>query len=206
MTSPTPSAAWPAMSIAEAHSILTAPGAPFEMEEVVIRGVPTRTWKNAPPTLRAVVESSRAFADRVFLVHEDERVSFEAFRRAVAILAEALAAEGVGKGDRVAVVMRNLPEWPVSFYAAASLGAIVTPLNAWWTGPELEYGLVDSGAKIAFTDAERLERISEHLINCPDLKRVYVSRVDDDLPSPIVSRLEDILGSPNGWATLPELP
>ena len=67
-----------------------------------------------------------------------------------------------------------------------SVGAIVTPLNAWWTGPELEYGLVDSGTKVAFVDAERLERIAEHLVNCPDLKRIYVSRYADELPSPIV--------------------
>ena len=40
---------WPAMSIAEAHKIITAPGMPCEMEEIVIRGVPTRVWKNAPP-------------------------------------------------------------------------------------------------------------------------------------------------------------
>jgi long-chain acyl-CoA synthetase len=68
------------------------------------------------------------------------------------------------------------------------LGAIVTPLNAWWTGPELEYGLVDSGAKIAFVDAERLERIAEHLVNCPDLKRVYVSRSADEIAASRSSR------------------
>lgn len=134
---------WPAMSIAQAHALLTAPGAPFEMEEVVIRGVKTRTWKNAPASLRAVVELGRAHGENVFLVHEDERVNFEAFFRAVSALAWELQGQGVEKGDRVAIIMRNLPEWPVAFYAAAVLGAIVTPLNAWWTGPELEYGLID---------------------------------------------------------------
>ena len=64
------------------------------------------------------------------------------------------------------------------------IGAIVTPLNAWWTGPELEYGLVDSGSEFAFVDAERLERIAEHLVNCPDLKRVFVSRTNEELPEP----------------------
>jgi long-chain acyl-CoA synthetase len=102
--------------------------------------------------------------------------------------------------------MRNLPEWPAIFFGAEIVGAIVTPLNAWWTGPELEYGLVDSGAKIAFADAERLERISEHLINCPDLKHVYVSRYADELPSPIVSRLEDVTGAVNDWIKLPDRP
>ncbi|HEY1448004.1 MAG TPA: class I adenylate-forming enzyme family protein [Caulobacteraceae bacterium] len=207
MTEISPSAAvWPAMSIAQAHALLTAPGAPFEMEEVVIHGVPTRTWKNAPPSLRAVVEASAAFGDRVFLVHEDERVTFAAFRRAVAALAHVFTREGVVKGDRVAIVMRNLPEWPVAFYAAASMGAIVTPLNAWWTGQELEYGLTDSGAKIAVLDAERLERLTEHLHLCPDLQRVYVARESDEIANPTITKLEEVIGAPGDWHALPDAP
>ena len=193
------------MSIAEAHAILTAPGAPFEMEELVIRGVRTRTWKNAPPSLRAVVEASAAFSERIFLVHEDERVSFAAFKGAVARLARTLIELGVAKGDRVAIVMRNLPEWPVAFYAAAAIGAIVTPLNAWWTGPELEYGLVDSGTKVAFLDAERFERLTEHLPHCPDLERVFVSRLMEETSNPMVERLETIIGAPSEWAALADL-
>src|SRR5688572_22087511 len=110
---------WPAMSIQQAHAILTAPGLPTEIEELEIRGVPTKVWKNAPPSLRAVVEWSRQHGDKIFLVYEDERVSFEAFYRAVATLAAELQAQGVQKGDRVAIVMRNLPEWVAAFYAAA---------------------------------------------------------------------------------------
>jgi long-chain acyl-CoA synthetase len=206
MTSSNANPAWPAMSIAEAHSLLTAPGAPFEMEEVVIRGVPTRAWKNAPASLRAVLEASAAFAERVFLVHEDERVTFEAFRRAVAAFAGVLAEAGVGKGDRVAIVMRNLPEWPVAFYAGVSLGAIVTPLNAWWTGPELEYGLIDSGSKVAILDAERLERLAEHLPNCPDLRRIYVAREADEVAHPEIAKLEEVIGGPDSWSDLPDHP
>ena len=96
-------APWPAMSIAQAHAILTAPGAPFEMEELVIRGVRTRAWKNAPPSLRAVVEAGRAHGEKIFLVHEDERVTFEAFFRAVVAFARELESQGVVKGDRVAI-------------------------------------------------------------------------------------------------------
>ena len=199
-------ATWPVMTLAEAHARLTAPGQRFEMEEVVIRGVPTRVWKNAPPTLREVVAFGRIYGQREFVVYENDRVTFEAFYRAAVTLAHALQKYGVQKGDRVALIMRNLPEWPAIFYAAEIVGAIVTPLNAWWTGPELEYGLVDSGAEFAFADAERLERIAEHLVNCPDLKHVFVSRSSEDLPSPIVTRLEDIFGQPNDWAGLPELP
>ena len=196
--------AWPAMSIAQAHALLTSPGTPFEMEEKVIRGISVRTWKNAPPTLRSVVEAGRAHGAKIFLVHEDERVSYEAFFRAVSTLARQLQADGVKKGDRVAVIMRNLPEWPVAFYAAAVLGAIVTPLNAWWTGPELEYGLTDSGAKVAFVDAERFHRITEHLQHCTALERVYVSREIEEVADPRVTKLETVIGGPELWGSLPD--
>jgi len=201
-----PAKSWPAMSIAEANRIITAPGMPCEMEELVIRGVPTRVWKNAPPTLRFVAEAARIHGDRIFLVHEDERVSYEAFFRAVAAFAHELAAQGVEKGDRVAIVMRNLPEWPVAFYAAAALGAIVTPLNAWWTGPELEYGLVDSGTKVAIVDAERLARIVEHLPNCTALERIYVCRADEEIAHPRVVLLDTVIGAVNDWQLLPDRP
>jgi long-chain acyl-CoA synthetase len=191
------------MSVAQAHALLTQPGTPFEMDEVPIRGVKTRVWKNAPPTLRDLLVLGRGHGDKTFIVYEDDRATFETFTRAALAVAAELTKQGVTKGDRVALIMRNLPEWPAIFFGATIVGAVVTPLNAWWTGPELEYGLVDSGTKAAFVDAERLERIAEHLVNCPDLKRIYVSRYPDELPHTIVKRLEDVLGQVNDWDKLP---
>jgi long-chain acyl-CoA synthetase len=194
------------MSIAEAHARLTAPGQRLEIEEKVIRGIPTRVWKNAPPTLRHVFLNARAFGDREFLVYEDDRATYEAFARATIALARRLREDGVKKGDRVAVIMRNLPEWPVAFFAGILAGAIVTPLNAWWTGPELQYGLADSGAKVAILDDERLERIAPHLAELPDLARVYVSRLAGAPSDARVQRLEDVIGKVADWASLPDDP
>jgi steroid-24-oyl-CoA synthetase len=81
---------WPAMSIAQAHARLIAPGARFEIEERAIGGISTRVWKNCPPTLREVFLSGRAFAQRTFLVYENDRATFEAFARAVIALAHEL--------------------------------------------------------------------------------------------------------------------
>jgi len=197
---------FPALSLTEAHRRLTAPGAPFEMVETEIRGQVLRVWKNAPPTLRDAFVLGRKHGDKTFLVYNDERASFEAFSRAAVTLAHELRRLGVVKGDRVAIAMRNLPEWPVAFFAAILAGAIATPLNAWGTGPELEYGLTDSGAKIAIVDRERLERLFEHLHNCHDLAHVIVSREGEEIAHPLVAKLEVIIGETDSWAELPDLP
>src|SRR5689334_2830803 len=151
-------------SIAEVHAALTAPGQMFEMDEVEIRSVPTRVWKNAPPTLRSVLELSRNHGDKDFLVYAEEhgavsdaeRTTFEQHYRQAATVAHRLIEDyGVRPGDRVAIAMRNFPEWAVAFWGAAAAGAVIVPLNAWWTGPELEYGLSDSASKVLFADGQR---------------------------------------------------
>jgi long-chain acyl-CoA synthetase len=197
---------FPAITIAQANAILTARGAPFEMELRDIRGVPTRVWKNVPSTLRDLFVLSRGFGERTFVVYGDERVSYEEFARAALAVSEALQTAGLQKGDRVAIAMRNLPEWPVAFFGCLLAGGIATLLNAWWTGPELEYGLNDSGAKFAFLDRERLERIAEHLHNCAALERVFVSRENEDVAHPKVAKLESILGDVKCWRLLPDRP
>ncbi|MGH9096066.1 MAG: AMP-binding protein, partial [Acidimicrobiales bacterium] len=161
-------AAGPAPTLAEATATLTAPGQMFEMEELTIRGVPTRTWKSAPATLRTVLELSAVHGDKDFLVYENERVTFADHFGIVASLGHALADRfGISKGDRVAIAMRNLPEWVEAFWAAIAVGAVVVPINAWWTGPELAYGLADSGSSVVFVDEEREARIRPHLGELP---------------------------------------
>ena len=196
--------AWPAMSLAQTQALLTAPGAKFETEETVIRGVPTRVWKNAPPSLAWLAQAARAHGARIFTIYEDERVTYEANARATATLAAHLASLGIGKGDRVALAMRNLPEWPVAFFAIVSLGAIAVPLNAWWTGGELEYGLADSGAAVLIVDDERHARLAERYAALPDLRHVVVARASAPIEG-IAQRLEDAIGTPHDWAMLPDI-
>ena len=201
--------AWPAMTIAEAHAFLTAPGVMFEMEEKEIRGQKIRVWKNAPPTIRDSFLIGRGHGAKTFLVLDDDRATFEAFARAAITFAHELIAKGVKKGDRVAIIMRNLPEWPVAFYGASLTGAIVTPLNAWWTGEELEYGLTDSGSKVVVCDAGLYQRVKEHLDKCPALEHAYVTRLTDDVDEvadPVVIKFEDVVGKVNDWAKLEDKP
>jgi long-chain acyl-CoA synthetase len=147
------------MSYADAIAAVTAPGERFETEEVEIRGTTFTVFRNAPPSLREIVASTRARGDAVFLVYEDERWTFAEFAASVDALAAALVGSyGVIKGDRVAIGMRNYPEWVVAFAAITSIGAISVSLNAWWTEDEMDYALEDCGARVLIGDRERIDR------------------------------------------------
>lgn len=198
---------WPAMSIAAANAALAGPQSPLALEETVIDGVTYKTYADAPPTLRDLfVAGHTAFGPREFLVYEDERITYDAMRRAVAHFAHALSTKyGVKKGDRVAIVMRNYPQWPVAFFAGLTLGAIITPMNSWWTGDELEYGLNDSGARLAIVDPQLFERLQSHWTNMPDLEAIIVARNADERPDPRVTAMEDFIGDAVDWATLEDL-
>ena len=192
---------WPRLSLADAHARLTAPGMAFETVETIVRGVPMRVWKHVPATAAEAFLAARRHGAREFLVHGDERVTYDGFARAALTVAALLRERGLAKGDRVALVMRNLPEWPVVFLGALLAGAIVVPLNAWWTGTELAYGLSDSGARFVFADAERLARLKDLP---PSAEHVFVTRAAN--PPPGVTVLEDIIGAPAHWHRLPERP
>ncbi len=199
---------WPIMSIAEANAALAGPGSPVELEESSISGVRLKVYKNAPPTIPAILEAAATqFGDRTYLVYENERVTFRALHKAVQALAAALHDTfGVRKGDRVAIIMRNYPQWPLGFFAALQLGAIATPMNSWWTPDELQYGLSFAGVKVAIVDAQILERIQPLFPHLPDLRHVIVARSPDpDWADPRVSSLETIVGHASDWERLPDV-
>ena len=189
---------WPVCSIAEARATLTAKDAPFEMREERIGNEVLRTYVHAPAHIRQVLDESRRFGDRDFLVHDGDRVTFEAHWRAANAFGRALAdVYAVRKGDRVAVAMRNFPEWPVCAFGALSIGAIFVPLNAWETGARLAHMIRDSGAKVAIVDSERQERLEGH-----DHGSVLIT-VRGGVGA---ERFERLVGPIAEWTTLPDQP
>lgn len=157
------------------QGFMCASGMPFEIENVWVEGREMRSWKNAAPSMAAVVDKSREHGDADFIVYMDERLSYAEHHRRVAATAHQLIERfGIGNGDRVAIAMRNYPEWSIAFWAAAAAGAVVVPLNAWWTSEELEYGLKDSGTRLLFADEERLARVQNISAGLEDLHIVAV--------------------------------
>lgn len=144
---------------AQAITELTAAGQPHELVVSNIRGTNCRVFKNAPPTLRALYEATAS--DLEFIVYQDERLTFaDAHARAARIARLLIDDFGVVKGDRVAISMRNYPEWMLTFTAVTSIGAVAVAMNALWLTDEIEYALKDSGAKVLFADQERIDRLS----------------------------------------------
>jgi long-chain acyl-CoA synthetase len=166
----------------EAVAAVTGPGGPFEIVEAEVRGERLRVFKNTPPSLRALFGAARARGDATFLVYEDERWSFAEVMAQADALGAALALRyGVRPGDRVAIAMRNYPEWVVAFAAITSIGAVSVSLNAWWTTDEIDYALRDSGSRVVIADRERLERIAP-LLGALDLRALAV-RAEGALPA-----------------------
>lgn len=167
-----------ARTLLEVRAELTGPNEPFELVDVEVDGVSFRTWKNAPANLVQILERSRTFADREFIVHEGQRLTFAEHYWQAATMARRLVATGIARGDRVAIAARNLPQGIVTFWGALAAGATVAPLNAWWTSEELAYGLNDSAATVLVVDEERLARLRKQFNNLVHLRHIVV--ISDD--------------------------
>ncbi|MEC7976181.1 MAG: class I adenylate-forming enzyme family protein [Pseudomonadota bacterium] len=143
-----------------AWAALTAPGADFEVTTTNVRGVDIKTYANALTNLRDAWVSTAAYAEREYIVYEDERLTYAQAHEHVNSLGNWLIGQGVQPGDRVAIAMRNYPEWILSYWAILSVGATVVGMNAWWTGPEMLYALEDSTPKAIIADEERLATLN----------------------------------------------
>ena len=143
-----------------------------------IRGNDYHVFDKAPANLREYYQLGFMHGDWTHIVYEGERFQFKETMEKSNQLANALVNDfGIKKGDKVAFSMRNYPEWMFTYIATTSIGAIAVPLNSWWKGDELEYGLVNSEAKLFIADEERLDRVQDIL---PNLPRIAVRSSNPD--------------------------
>jgi long-chain acyl-CoA synthetase len=195
------------LSYDEAVAKVTAPGERYEIVEGEVAGHPVKLFKNTPPSMRVLFDSARQRGDAVFLVYEDERWTFEQVMQHVDALGHALVHRyGVKKGDRVAIGMRNYPEWIIAFAAITSIGAVAVSLNAWWTTDELAYGLADSGSIVLIADRERIDRSAPILSRTGTIGLAVrhpeplpdAHPAPDGTPGPVIERYDDVveLGRP----------
>lgn len=181
--------------LAQVREALCSEGQLFEIETVEIDGIALRTWKHAAPSLRDFWLQCAGHGDAPYLVYQDESWTYAEAHDQVSRLGNWLVQQGVQPGDRVAIAMRNYPEWMLSYWAIASIGAVSVGINAWWVGEELTYGLNDCVPKAMICDRERLAVYDSIRDQVPDMAIVGV-RCDDALTDYAVSWSEVLTAEP----------
>ena len=201
------------LSLSGADAQMTAPGQMFETDRTTINGIETTIWKHAPVNLRQVFDLSLVHATQEFMVYEGQRFTFEEHYHIASTFAHRLVDLGITKGDRIAIIARNLPQWITSFWGAMICGAVVVPLNARWTSDELAYGLADSGTRVVIVDEERLERVRQALDGLDGLSTVIVIRDDLSRPAHLgeahsrvrIASYDDVLGDVDPLSSPPDV-
>jgi long-chain acyl-CoA synthetase len=171
---------------------LTGVGGPFEIVTETIRGRSMKTFKNREKSMREKVAHAGLRGDTEFLVQGDRRISYGEFARRVWGAARALASEhGLQRGDRLAILSYNRPDWLIALFGASSAGGIAVGLNGWWVTEELEYGLRDSGSRFLVVDEILYPRVEPLIGELENLETVFY--IGDDPPRgtvPIAEILE----------------
>ena len=171
-----------AMTWTEANLAVTAPGQIFELVDAEVFGVKMQVFKNAPVHLGQIFAGARGHGDKTFLVYEGETFTFTKTMDQIDALSNLLVnSYGVKKGDRVAVAMRNYPEWVMSFAAIISVGAISVSMNSWWVEDEMDFALQDCGAKVLICDQQRFDIAASSCIKLGI--KVLVARAEKPLPN-----------------------
>ena len=174
---------------------------PYELIDTEVHGHTCRVFKNAPETLKVLFETTRSDAE--FFVYDDERYTFEDMYQRSCQVAHMLVRDyGVARGDRIAISMRNFPEWVFAFQAITSIGAIAVCMNALWQTEEMEYGLEHAGVRVLFADQERIDRVTPiyHKLGV----KVLAVRPDKPLPDDIPLLQDTLLAHEN--MSMPKIP
>jgi long-chain acyl-CoA synthetase len=185
----------------DALAQLTGAGGPFEIVVEDVVGNSTQVYRQRMHSLRELMAQNALRGDVDWVVQEDRRLTYGEHDRLARVLAASLAELGVGRGDRVALVSANLPEWVITFWAVAILGATLVPLNAWWKAEELEFGLQDSEAKVLIVDARRLAGLVDRLPELRALEHVFLIEDSAEVVHP-VRHFSELLGA--GDAPMPD--
>lgn len=183
---------------------LTAPGSFFEVQQLAVDGRTYAGYVHAPKTALEVIQNARNHGDAEFLVYEDRRYTYTTMFAEVDALAHQLQARyDIGKGDRVAIAMRNNAEWITAYLAASLTGAIVVPVNSWGKTEELQYALSDCRAKLLVCDQTRFQLIAEVFPGLA-MPTIAVQEKEGFSPPDGVALFDAVVASGRGRA--PEIP
>jgi long-chain acyl-CoA synthetase len=145
-----------------ASAALTRPGQPYEMIEETVLGERVAVLAHRPRSLRQVLVDGCATHghEDCYVFDDGRRFDFARLHDLVASVATSLRDRyGITPGDRVAICAANCPEWLLTVWAVASLGAVVVAMNGWWTGVEMRNALALTEPSVLLVDEKRLARL-----------------------------------------------
>ena len=147
-------------------------------------GVPAEIDVNQYASLVALLdESFRRYADRLAYKFMGKSISFRDVDEASAAFAGWLQAQGLSKGDRVALMMPNVPQYPVAVAGVLRAGLVVVNVNPLYTPRELEHQLKDSGAK-AIVILENFASVLQQVIAAVPTRKIVLAAMGDMLGFP----------------------
>jgi long-chain acyl-CoA synthetase len=158
----------------QVYAEMTGPESLFGISKIDVRGQSLKSFTLAPGSLRDVWAMTAGYAERDYLVYEGEVWTYAQAHQEVASIANWMMANGVQPGDRVAIAMRNYPEWILTYWALVSIGVAVVGINAWWVADELDFGLTDSAPKAIICDQDRLNNFMTIRDNHKDMTVIGV--------------------------------
>lgn len=157
-----------------AVEMVTAPDAFLELTTIEVGGNQLKAYKHAPGSMRDLWMLGQGYGDQEYIVYGEERYTFAQAGQIVANFSAWLQGQGIGSGDRVAIALRNYPEWIFAYWGVIAVGGVVVGMNAWWVADEMAYALSDSEPKILIADDQRLATFADIATDFPDLTVVAV--------------------------------
>jgi len=157
-----------------AVEMVTAPEAFLELTTIEVGGNKLKAYKHAPGSMRDLWMLGQGYGDQEYIVYGEERYTFAQAGQIVANFSAWLQGRGIGSGDRVAIALRNYPEWIFAYWGVIAVGGVVVGMNAWWVADEMAYALSDSEPKILIADDQRLATFADIATDFPDLTVVAV--------------------------------
>lgn len=144
-------------------------------------GVPKTIEYPEKPLFKLVEDAAKEYPDTTAVIFMGKKITFSELQKLIDQFAAALYDMGIRQGDSVAIILPNLPQYPIVHYALMKLGAVIVPTNPLYVERELEYQMNDSGAKaVIVLDLvyPRIKAIREKT----SLEKIIVTGVKDYLP------------------------
>jgi long-chain acyl-CoA synthetase len=180
---------------------LTGPGGPFEIQMEEMGGRPLPNFANRERSIREKLRNAGQRGEAECMVQGERRISYGEFTETIWGSGHRLRDDyGLQKGERLAVLAFNSPDWLMALFGAVSVGGVGVGLNGWWSSEEIEYGLTDSGARFLVVDDRLYSRVEPLAGKIDTLEHIFYI---GDSPPPGTVPISELL-VPD--ASVPDVP